>query len=294
MQWRAQDLAPNLERWLDGNKGPEFLLPRSLLDPALRWLNDYPDELAGPAAGYIQASKRRRTRRRSLITGAVAVLVVASLTAAGIYSLQQPLFPSANRRSAAERRGLPPADHRERNPGRYRSRHVQAVERRGMAHRPLQRRPVCDAGRCYAPRDRGPHRPRQPGATRWRSARTAGPWPAGGDGGDARAAVGRGHPPADRRPAHRPRPDGRGGVQPGRRDPGQRRRRRHGAAVGRGHPPADRRPAHRPRRPGHAVAFSPDGKTLATGGDDGPVRLWDVATRRPVGARSPLANGRSP
>ena len=29
-----------------------------------------------------------------------------------------------------------------------------------------------------------------------------------------------------------------GGVQPGRHDPGQRRRRRHGAAVGRGHPPA--------------------------------------------------------
>ena len=90
VQWRAQDLAPNLERWLDSNKNREFLLPRSLLDPALQWLNDYPDELAGPPAGYIQASKRRRTRRRSLITGAVAVLVVASLAAAGIfYSLQQ-------------------------------------------------------------------------------------------------------------------------------------------------------------------------------------------------------------
>ena len=94
MQWRAQDLAPNLERWLDGNKGHEFLLPRSLLDPALRWLHDYPDELAGPAAGYIQASKRRRTRRRSLLTGAVAVLVIASLTAAHL------LFPSANHPAA--------------------------------------------------------------------------------------------------------------------------------------------------------------------------------------------------
>jgi WD40 repeat protein len=90
VQWRAQDLAPNLERWLDSNKDREFLLPRSLLDPALRWLHDNPDELAGPPAGYIQASKRRRTRRRSLITGAVAVLVAASLAAAGIfYSLQQ-------------------------------------------------------------------------------------------------------------------------------------------------------------------------------------------------------------
>ena len=90
VQWRAQDLAPNLERWLDSNKNPEFLLPRPLLDPALRWLDDYRDELAGPPADYIQASKRRRTRRRRLISGVVAVLVVASLATAGIfYSLQQ-------------------------------------------------------------------------------------------------------------------------------------------------------------------------------------------------------------
>src|SRR5271166_3484594 len=97
VQWRAQDLAPNLERWLDSNKNPEFLLPRSLLDPALRWLNGYPDELAGPPARYIQASKRHRTRRRRLINGVVAVLVVASLTAAGIfYSLQQTAIQRQN------------------------------------------------------------------------------------------------------------------------------------------------------------------------------------------------------
>ncbi|WP_215452352.1 helix-turn-helix domain-containing protein [Streptomyces sp. ATCC 21386] len=40
-----------------------------------------------------------------------------------------------------------------------------------------------------------------------------------------------------------------------------------------------------------ALAFSPDGDTLAVGGDSGTVQLWDLATRQPVGPSLPTPGG---
>lgn len=98
VSWYDHDLAPYLRNWLQGAKGPGSMLPPPIFNEARRWVEQYPMLLSGPPAEYITSSIRAyekeefatRRRRRRLIQTAVATgAVILILIGLSLIMLQR-------------------------------------------------------------------------------------------------------------------------------------------------------------------------------------------------------------
>jgi WD40 repeat protein len=255
VQWRARDLAPNLEHWLGSKENPEFLLPRPLLDPALRWLRDYPDELAGPPAEYIRASRWRRTRRRGLAFGTAAILTAGSLAAAVIFfSLRQ---DAVNQQQDALRQ-LRVADSS-----------LMIIESQTLS-------------------DTDPGLSRLLSVAAWRLNPSSDAWNA------MLAATGRPLEGTFTVPGGKPvysvafTPDGKTLATESDSGSDSGTVRRWNTASGQQTGKTITVPGS---IPDFSVAFTPDGKTLATSSDSGTVRLWDTASGQQTGKTITVPGG---
>ena len=119
----------------------------------------------------------------------------------------------------------------------------------------------------------------------------------------------RGHPAQDRRahdrgrtrvfrhPDRRRQPGRRGRVQPGRHRARHRASASGGSSSIRLWDTATQQEIGTPMTAGpgpvYAVAFSPDGTTLASADGDGSARLWDAATQQEIGTPMTAGPGRS-
>jgi WD40 repeat protein len=56
VRWTNQDLTPFLRRWLERERGQDFLLPEAMLGEARQRLEQFPELLAGEPAAYVEAS----------------------------------------------------------------------------------------------------------------------------------------------------------------------------------------------------------------------------------------------
>ena len=196
-------------------------------------------------------AQRRTVRRRQAAMAGLLALTLTALTAGiavhNAATAARNAATARHRRRPACRRLVPPARHR----------------------KPLYR--------WHRSSDRAPARRRRLGRLPHQPGRFGHDDPAG-------RATANGH--AARRAVHRVR----GGVQPRRQAAGQRRRRRHRAAVEPGHRPPRRRgpPRHSPRhrRAQRRVGGGVQPRWQAAGQRrrDGTVRLWNPATRQPIGA----------
>ena len=188
--------------------------------------------------------------------------------------------------------------------------------------RPLKRLPVAAERAALSPDDRthadrpprrlgGLRRPRRPARCATAPDATTAPSSAVAFSADGRTAVSAGEDNrvivwdverglADGDPRRPHRADHRAGAQPRRTHPLHRGARRQGADLGpRGRPPARPRVRLRPGQPGRdpargaelaaraanpcrATPLSPDGRLLASGQDDGTVKLTDVRTLREI------------
>ena len=289
--WRDMHtrLVVRAKEWSDSHQDRGFLLRGSDLRSAEEWLGQATMHDKTPPTAlqteYILASRKATTRTQRTWRTALSVGLIISLSLAALAFVQRQQAVYERQQAIHQRDVAVSGELASRSEALGDTDPVisKLLSIAAWRIKSLQRRTLRDADRGCTARDPHPHRPHRPGRTRWRSARTARPWPAAaGDDTIRLWDVATGRPIGNPLTGHTDQvlsvafsPDGKT-LASGSVDDTVRL---WDVATG--------RPIGQPLT-GHAgavdsVAFSPDGKTLASGSADDTIRLWDVATGRPIG-----------